>query len=207
MRTWGTKRDTGTPDDQANYSADNDQISDEEGVLDQDGKLTIHFKTTLSEHRFDYRYRIEARVTDEAKREISGTGSVIATYGSFLVNVEPNRYFYEPDTQGTFTVQARDYDNKPVQTKARVELLLVELAGATTTARRSRRSTDVNTGADGSAVATIPIPTQAGIVSRAGHRAHAGSAHVEQYTYIWVAGAGVADWFGAQAENSPDRSR
>ena len=60
------------------------------------GKLSVSFPTTVSDHKIDYRYRIEARVTDEASREIVGRGSVIATYGSFVVNVKPDRYFYSP---------------------------------------------------------------------------------------------------------------
>src|ERR1039457_3181443 len=75
-------------DSGADYGGQNEQIMDEEGVLDQDGKLTVNIPTTVNEQKFDNRYRIEARVTDEALREISGTGWVVATYGSFVVNVD-----------------------------------------------------------------------------------------------------------------------
>ena len=50
------------------------RLLDSEGQLDADGKLTINFPTTVSDHKTDYRYRIEARVTDQAKREIVGRG-------------------------------------------------------------------------------------------------------------------------------------
>ena len=193
--------DTGNPDDQSAYSSDNEQIADEEGVLDQDGKLAISFKTNMSEHRFDNRYRIEARVTDEAKREISGAASVIATYGSFLVNIEPNRYFYEPSTKGTFNVLARDYDNKPIQTKAHVELLLWNWRGDNDNAQ-VKASTDVMTGADGSAVATLDTPAQEGSYRVRVTAQTPEVRSVEEYTYIWVAGNGVVDWWSGGEEKT-----
>ena len=100
-----------------------EQIADSEGQLDADGKLTIDFPTTVSEHKTDYRYRVEARVTDAGKREIAGRGCVIATYGSFVVNARPDRYFYQPGSTAAITVEARDYDSKPVRTRIHVELL------------------------------------------------------------------------------------
>ena len=121
---------------------------DEEGTLDSEGKLAIQFDTTVSDRKTDYRYRIEARVTDEGKREIVGRGSVIATYGSFVVNARPDRYFYQPGSRAAVTVEARDYDFKPVRTRIHVELFRWTW--------RSRQgsgtlvsSTDVDTGADG----------------------------------------------------------
>ena len=60
-------------------------------ALDADGKLTDPIPTTVSGNKIDYRYRIEARVTDAAGREISGTGWIVATYGSFLSTCQPDR--------------------------------------------------------------------------------------------------------------------
>ncbi len=99
-----------------------EQISQAQGQLDSDGKLTIDVPTTVSDHKIDYRYRIEAAVTDQAGREISGAGWLIATYGSFVINLEPQRYFFEPSTTAEFKVDARDYDNKPVSANVHVEL-------------------------------------------------------------------------------------
>ena len=57
------------------FGGDNgDQLNEVEGRLDAEGKLTIALPTSVSEHKFDYRYTIEARVTDEANREIVGQG-------------------------------------------------------------------------------------------------------------------------------------
>ena len=114
-----------------------EQIVENEGQLDAEGKLAIDFPTTVSEHKTDYRYRVEARVTDAGKREIVGRGSVIATYGSFVVNARPDRYFYQPGGNAAITVEARDYDFKPVRTRIHVELFRWSLAAALQCGHRS----------------------------------------------------------------------
>ena len=85
--------DIGGPDDGDDTG---DQVRQGEGQLDADGKLTINLATAVSEHKADYMYRVEARVTDQGKREITGKGWVVATYGSFVLNITPDRYFYAP---------------------------------------------------------------------------------------------------------------
>ncbi len=54
-----------------------DQVGETKAQLDADGKLAITLPTPVSEHKYDFVYRIEARVTDQANREITGRGHVI----------------------------------------------------------------------------------------------------------------------------------
>ena len=75
--------------------------------------------------KIDYRYRIEAHVTDQGKRELSGTGWVVATYGSFWINVEPALYFFAPSSTAEVDVSTRDYDGQPVPTSASVNSQMV----------------------------------------------------------------------------------
>src|ERR1039458_1828312 len=103
-----------------------------------------------------------SRVTDEGKREIVGRGSVIATYGSFVVNASPDRYFYQPGGSAVITVEARDYDLKPVRPRIHVELFRWNWRQRSNTAGAPLRSADVDTGADGTGIAQIAIPTQGG---------------------------------------------
>jgi hypothetical protein len=191
------------PEDDSNQFADTtpgdsddtggDQISDQEGKLDPDGRLTITFPTPVSDRKFDYRYRVEAHVTDDANRDIMGHGGLLATYGSFVLNVSPDRYFYTPGSTAIFTVEARDYDNNPVQTRVHIELLPWD--------RRARSygdakgSADVETGADGSAKAQFIIPTAAAYRVRATARTPDGR-EVEDAASIWTAGGGFEDFYG-----------
>ena len=191
---WMEPDDDSPPDtgDAEGSDYGDEQIVDAEGQLDAEGKLTIDFPTAVSDHKTDYRYRVEARVTDAGKREILGRGNVIATYGSFLVNSRPDRYFYQPSSNAAITVEARDYDAKPVRTAVHVELLRWSWRQHSATA--ALRSVDVETGADGSGVAQIAIPAQGGSY-RLRVSAHTPEGReVEDFTYLWVPGAGEIDF-------------
>ena len=188
---WYDPEDEGEGDSGDNFDdAGGEQILDGEGQLDQDGKLTISIPTTVSDHKIDYRYRVEARVTDEAKREISGHGSVIATYGSFAVNVTPERYVYPAGSKGAFTIQARDYDSNPVRAKVRVEL--VKYNWRNRAYAEVKAATDVETGADGEAKAELLIAAADSYRVRVTARTPEGR-DVEDYTYIWTPGGGFED--------------
>ena len=170
-----------------------EQIVDSEGQLDGEGKLSIEFPTTISDRKTDYRYHIEARVTDEGKREIVGRGSVIATYGSFVVNASPDRYFYQPGGSATITVEARDYDLKPVRTRIHAELFRWNWRQRGNTAGAALRTADVDTGADGTGVAQMAIPAQGGSYRlRVSARTGEGR-EVEDFTSLWVSGGGEND--------------
>ena len=117
------------PDDQPDQEGDQsddyfagDQVSEQSGMLDADGKLQIDIPTEVTERGFDTLYRVEAHVTDSANREIAGTGRIVASHGDFVLNVTPDKYVYEFGSQATVTVEARDYDSQPVHAKVHLEL-------------------------------------------------------------------------------------
>ena len=154
----------------------------------------------MSDRKFDYRYRVEAHVTDDANRDIVGRGSVLATYGSFVLNVSPDRYFYTPGSTATFTVQARDYDNNPVQTRVHLELLPWD--HRTRAYGEAKGSADVDTGADGSAKAQLVIPAAATYRVRITARTPEGRV-VEDAASIWTpAGSGFEESFGETSRKS-----
>ena len=163
-----------------------DQVGEQEGQLDAEGKLNIDVVTGVSDRKYDYRYRLEARVTDAANREISGTGWILATYGSFALNVAPERYVLPPGGRGTFKIQARDYDNHAVKTRAHVELLKWNYREPDRS--QVQDSTDVELGADGSANASLAIPAQGGAY-RVRATAHAPEGRdVQADSYVWISG-------------------
>jgi uncharacterized protein YfaS (alpha-2-macroglobulin family) len=179
------EEESGVPNPDDNET-NGEQVSDGKGQLDADGKLAITIETAVSDHKFDYIYRVEARVTDQANREITGKGWVVATYGSFVLNVEPDRYFYQPGSRGTFTVQSRDYDNKPVPARVHVELL--EWYWRDTSRHVVKAATDVDTGANGSAPAELNIPREGGSY-RVRVTAHTPEGRdIEDDSYLWVSG-------------------
>ena len=169
-----------------------EQVSNETGTLDADGKLTVNIPSQVSEHRNDYIYRVEARVTDQANREITGKGWVVATYGSFVINVSAERYFYSPGTKLSFNVNARDYDSKPVNAHVHLELLRWNYRGQSH--EQIGGTADVDTGASGDAAATLDAPNRGG-----SYQAHVTAQTpegrtVEAYGFFFVSGGGLTDF-------------
>lgn len=170
--------------------ASGEEISQAQGQLDENGKLSIDVPTTVSEHGIDYRYRIEARVTDQAGREISGTGWLIATYGSFLVNVEPQSYVLQPFATSAFKVEARDYDSHPIAASVRVELSVWDWRDRS---GEVKSTTQVSTGSDGLAAAELKIPEGGSYRVTVKARTPEGRT-VEDSSFVWVTG-GKEDLF------------
>ncbi|HLK65562.1 MAG TPA: MG2 domain-containing protein [Bryobacteraceae bacterium] len=183
-----------TDDDHGSQPADDDsnggdQLSQGEGTLDADGKLKITVDTKVSEHKYDYIYRVEARVTDQADREITGRGWFVATYGSFVLNLEPDRYMYQPGAVAKITVESRDYDNKPVPAKAHVELSEYDYRNLDKFSALA--SADVDTGPNGSGTVPMNIPQRGGSYRlRVTARTPEGRDVVDE-TYTYVSGGSV----------------
>ena len=95
-----------------------------EGVLDANGRLTVTLPTAIDGKHEDQDYRVEARVTDAANREVSGHTTVLGTYGSFRVSVEPTSYVFQSGQPVRVKVRAQDYDGKPVQTQVHLDAAL-----------------------------------------------------------------------------------
>jgi uncharacterized protein YfaS (alpha-2-macroglobulin family) len=193
------------PDDDSTdngFDRGNDEESGEEvlkanGQLDADGNLHVSYRTTVSEHHNDYQYRVEARVTDEARREISGRGWAVATYGTFLVNVEPQRYFYNPSETAALALKAVDYGGKPVSTP--VQISLVRISERKNVQPKVVSTVHANTGADGNGRVGIAVPAEGGSYKITISAQSGNGRTVEGSSYIWVAGSGESALF---SENS-----
>jgi uncharacterized protein YfaS (alpha-2-macroglobulin family) len=180
---YGEEEDAEEPSpDQMDEYLGNEQILEETGQLDANGKLDIQFASERAKN--DLRYRIEARVTDEAGREISGTGWLIATRARFYVHAEPDKYVYQAGEKATIRVETKDYDGRPVGNLP-FEVRLVRGKDQTVQTVSGR------TGADGTGSASVT--------------AQAGNLHAEvtakdndgressDTAYLWVGGGGW-DW-------------
>ncbi len=116
----------GSRDDNASLGYDASQQSEQTGKLDANGKLTINVPTQYvadATHPMDQDYTVEAAVTDQANREITGRGRFLATRGTFRIRVEPVSYAIRTGDTALFNVTAVDYDNHPVQTRVHLQLV------------------------------------------------------------------------------------
>ncbi|MBS1518718.1 MAG: hypothetical protein JSS91_11580 [Bacteroidetes bacterium] len=101
------------------------------GKLDSEGKFKIDYNINEDfkeqnnyYNKFgpyysesDYKYIIQAKVTDKSRREISGTSTVFVTRGGFTLSAKTDRYMYKPGENVNLTVYAENFSAKPVETK------------------------------------------------------------------------------------------
>ncbi len=184
--------DSSAPDDSP--FAQREQVLEQEGKLDENGKLTVSIPTDRAE--FDLSYRIEARVTDAAGREIPGAGFVVATVGPYRIDISPERYVYEPGALATFKLEARDYDGTAVP-NAKIDLDL----GPYSWERRSHEVTgrgQAVTGADGRGSVQMRVPS--GSLRAVARVRTADGRVISDSCYVWVSG-GTSWWGGNGAKD------
>ncbi len=172
-----------------------EQETEQSGTLDADGKLQITVPTQVNPKKQDVTYRIEARVTDEGNREISGHGFALATYGSFYLTAEPNSYVYSKGSAAIINVTAQDYDKKPIATAFRAEFSRWNWQ------KRSGELVSTSqgqTGADGKGQVQFTIP-DAGEFRVRITAVTPGKREVEDTAYLWAPGVSPL-WAGTQQE-------
>jgi uncharacterized protein YfaS (alpha-2-macroglobulin family) len=108
------------------YSGGDDMVQESEGTLDARGHLNVEFQVPQSDENDtnDYSYRLEAQVTDSARRTIDGSASFVATRGTVVANANPDRYVYNKGDVAKIRVTTNDYEGRPVS--AKVQLQFVE---------------------------------------------------------------------------------
>jgi uncharacterized protein YfaS (alpha-2-macroglobulin family) len=176
-----------------------------EGVLDVNGRLTVSVPVAVDSKHYDQDYRIEARVTDAANREVAGHSTVLATYGSFRVSVEPTSYVFEPGQTPRVKVTAQDYDGKPVQTPVHIA---VSRSGWDSVTRQRTdtpvTSRDAQTGADGTALLDLPIESGGGSGASGSFKVTVSAQTpenrtVEGKTWVWIFN-GAGAWYNANTQ-------
>ncbi len=170
-----------------------EQVHEAAGVLNAEGKLTVQIPTAAGPH--DFRYRVEARVTDAGGREIAGAGTLVATQGSYHVHIRPDRYVYSPKQAARFELEARDYDGNPVAGAAmRVSLAEYNWRGPETPVPGE---TEGRTDAQGKAAVSVNLPGAGSYLARVRSRTPEGR-EVSGTTYVWVSGAFTSSGPGTQ---------
>lgn len=179
------------------YDSSEQQVHD--GVLDANGRLTINVPVGVDAKHRDEDVRIEARVTDAGNREVSGHGTVLATYGSFRLSVEPVSYVFQSGQTPRVKITARTYDDKPVQTAVHLDAALRNWdASSRKLTTKSVAARDVNTGADGIALVDLPMPGS-GDFEITATASTPESRTVEGRTWIWIWN-GAGEFYNANTQ-------
>jgi hypothetical protein len=190
--------DSGESDDSDSTFGETEQ-QEHAGMLDANGRLTVTLPTAVDGKHEDQDYRIEARVTDAADREVSGHTTVLATYGSFRVSVEPTSYVFQSGQPVRVKVTAQDYDGKPVQTPVHLAAALQKWDSVT----HQRTETPVasgngTTGADGTAQVELAMSAAgSGDFEVTASAQTPENRTVQGHTWVWI-------WNGAGAWYQPN---
>lgn len=108
------------------YGYGSDVLLEKEGKLDARGHLAVEFDVPVQkdDDAWDYEYRLEAQVTDGARRQIDGATSFIGTRGNVVARAYPTNYVYFTGDTAQIEVKSADYEGHPVP--ARLTLHFIE---------------------------------------------------------------------------------
>ncbi|MEN8150928.1 MAG: MG2 domain-containing protein, partial [Planctomycetota bacterium] len=144
-------------------------VTEGEADLADDGTFEIEFDAKKYKDERDSRFFIEAKVTDQSRREIHGSAQIFATKKPFFVQTESRRSLYKPGDAVEITVKAEDANRNPVASEGKLVLAKrvdreEEKDGKKVTVVdwEDVESVAAKTGEDGKGVASI-------IVDAAGH--------------------------------------
>jgi uncharacterized protein YfaS (alpha-2-macroglobulin family) len=171
-----------------------EQVVEEKGKLDDQGRLSIDVAAPAGE--FDTTYRVEARVTDSSNREISGTGSFTATRGPFYVNAQPGKYVYGPGESARVQVETKDYEGGAAPNVAfRLEVAPYAW-GSKEKDQPVLLTRQGQTGSDGRTSVDFPAPASGSYHVRV--IASANGREIRDTTWLWISGAYSSQGEGEQ---------
>ncbi|HKO98160.1 MAG TPA: MG2 domain-containing protein [Pyrinomonadaceae bacterium] len=107
------------------YYGGDDMVQESEGNLDARGHLNVDFEVPQTDEKdtSDYSYRLEAQVTDSARRTMDGAGSFVATRGTIVADANPERYVYQKGDVAKVRVNTTDYEGHPVSTAVQLQFV------------------------------------------------------------------------------------
>ncbi|MEP7270272.1 MAG: MG2 domain-containing protein [Acidobacteriota bacterium] len=185
------------------YGYGNDMVKDGQARLDSNGRLDVEFAVPPPDaaDSWDYTYRIEAQVTDSARRAIDGRASFVGTRGSIVATAQPERYVYYQGDNARIKINTSDYEGKPLAAKLTLKFIKrtwdrVEAEGDSKYKRFEYKlretelaSTELSTNAQGEASYDYKVPVTGSIYLKTIVN-EAGKQVVSQGGYLWAADRG-----------------
>jgi alpha-2-macroglobulin len=109
----GEQHEEDTSNDYSSYG--DSMVKEGDGKIDASGNFVVDFAVPQPEAKeeWDYTYRLEAQVTDAARREMQGSASFVATRGSIAAEADPDRYVYRQGETVHIKVKTADYEKHP----------------------------------------------------------------------------------------------
>ncbi len=104
-----------------NYYGNGQLLKKGEAVTDANGKALIEFETDKAKG-YDLAYRVEARVVDESRREITATAEIKVTAKSFFICQTPRRNLYRPGDKTEIDIKTMTANDEPVSIEGKVSV-------------------------------------------------------------------------------------
>lgn len=188
--------------EQFGYGYGGELIARGEGVLDEAGELVI--SVPLEAAGTDYRLTVQAGVTDDARREISGNGSLVAYRAAVTLGLRADRYAYREGEAARLTVRAEDLAGGPAAVPfelSATRLVWVEGEGAR---EEPGPSTTGSTDPTGEGAVTLAFDRQGSYRLTVTARDEAGR-ETSAEEYLWVAGDERWYWGYGGLSITPDQ--
>lgn len=88
----------------------------------QENNRDHYYRYWYGDTETDYRYIVQAKVTDKSRRQINGTTTAFVTRGGFTLTANPDKYWYKKNDKINFTINAEDFASKPVKTNFEITI-------------------------------------------------------------------------------------
>ncbi len=131
-------------------------VADAEVTIKPDGTVAVEIDTALAKATHpdqDHRYEITAEVTDQSRRTITGTGTVLVAREPFKVYTWLDRGHYRVGDTIHAGISAQRLDHKPVKGEGTLKLLKVSYGADRQPIETPVQSWPLTTDDDGQAVA------------------------------------------------------
>jgi uncharacterized protein YfaS (alpha-2-macroglobulin family) len=177
-----------------------EMVLEGDGRLDAQGRLDVDFRVPQADPKdyWDYSYRLEAEVTDAARRSMNGSTSFTGVRSNVVAYAYADRYVYNQGEAARVHVTARDREGRPVQT--RVKLTFFERRWKKVVKKtedgheypdyeveeKELSSADVNTNAEGKGATDYTAPKPGSVRIRTTVD-EGGKPVVMEAGYLWVA--------------------
>src|SRR5215212_8374872 len=104
------------------YGGQGSVVKRETIKTDATGKAKLVFDTPRENYGQDYEFRVEARVVDSSRREITASDRVRVTRQRYYVYPRSEQNIYRPKDKVTVDIKALDANEQPVQTEGTVKV-------------------------------------------------------------------------------------
>ena len=143
------------------YASSPEVIEDKTVEIGPDGTLKIEIDTAAAKQNFpliDHTYSITAEVTDESRRTITGSGSVIAACHPFEIRVWTDGEHYRTGETIEASFQTHRADGQPVVAKGTVTLYAITYGDDGKPHEKVAETWPIETDADGRATLKMKTP-------------------------------------------------